>query len=54
MNYETFSKLWDIYVGESQCDVEITPTLQSLIEYGQGNKTKFEEIRKKLNFASVV
>ncbi len=55
MNFKRFSKLWDKYVTNrpkiesnriklvDSCSPE---TARALIEYGQGNKTKLEEVRK--------
>lgn len=49
MKYERFSQLWDKYVGERQKNSEITPTLQALIEYGQGDTSKIDAVREFLD-----
>lgn len=49
MTYNRFSELWDLFVGNLQEEVEITPTLQALIDYSHGDKTKLEAIRIELN-----
>ena len=46
MDYEQFSQLWDIYIPKNTKFICEPQTMQALIEYGEGNKTKFEEIRK--------
>lgn len=49
MNYEEFSKLWDIYIPKNVKFVCEPQTKIALIEYGEGNKTKIEEIRRFLD-----
>jgi len=49
MKYERFSELWDVYVGNLQKNSEITPTLQALIDYANGDKSKFESVKDFLN-----
>lgn len=49
MTYERFSELWDLFVGKIDNEMEITPTLQALIDYSHGDKTKLEAIRVQLN-----
>ncbi len=55
MNFKTFSKLWDKYVTNRPKINDSRPVLvdscspetaRALIKYGQGNKTKLEEVRK--------
>ena len=49
MSYETFSKLWDIYIPKDVKFICEPQTMTALIEYGQGNKSKIESIRKFLD-----
>ena len=59
MNYKTFSELWEIFVTNSpkvktKNPIPLSPscskeTIKALSEYGQGNKTKINSIRKFLN-----
>jgi hypothetical protein len=49
MTYERFSELWDLFVGDFQKNKEITPTLQALIDYANGDKRQLEAIRIELN-----
>lgn len=53
MKFERFSELWDALVTHKpnvgEPSHNMSPTcLHALIEYGQGNKTKINEIRKML------
>jgi hypothetical protein len=56
MDYNRFSQLWDALVTNRPKPVDAAPisngmaeyTAIALIEYGQGNKTKVNEVRKKL------
>ncbi len=49
MSFERFSELWNIFVGDKQKNSEITPTLQALIDYANGDKRTLEAIRVQLN-----
>jgi len=49
MTYERFSELWDLFVGKIEGEIEITPTLQALIDYANGDKTQLEAIRIRIN-----
>ena len=50
MTYEKFSELWDMYLGKRQIKSGMSnDTLIALIEYSNGNKSKFKAIRKYLN-----
>ena len=50
MTFEQFSELWNKYVGNRQRhEGPMTPTLKALIEYANGDKTKVQLIRSKLN-----
>lgn len=57
MKYERFSELWDALITHNPnvhpIQFEMTPTMESLIEYADGNKSKIESVRRFLN-ASVV
>ena len=49
MSYERFSQLWNEILGERVTKFDASEgTIQALIEYGQGNKTKIEAIRASL------
>jgi hypothetical protein len=61
MNYERFSQLWDALVANRPKPTDAPPisngmsdcTASALIEYGKGDKTKVNEVRKKLGRAVV-
>jgi hypothetical protein len=46
MTYKQFSTIWDIYIPSETKWICEPATMKALIEYGQGNKTKFKEIRE--------
>lgn len=53
MTYERFSELWDALIVNKPNAKPVTTnmnplTMRALIEYGQGNKTIINEIRKGL------
>lgn len=48
MKYEQFKKLWEKYIPADTQFICEPQTMQALIEYGQGNKEKFESVRKSL------
>jgi hypothetical protein len=53
MKYERFNQLWDALITNnpsvSPMKFEMTPIMEALIEYGQGNKTKIESVRRFLD-----
>lgn len=52
MKYERFSQLWNEILGERVTKFDASEeTIQSLIEYGQGNKTKIESVQEFLTKA---
>ena len=57
MKYERFKELWDALITNNPnvppIQFEITPTMEALIEYADGNKSKIESVRRFLD-ASVV
>ena len=57
MKYERFKQLWDALITDNPnvpvMKFEMTPTMEALIEYGQGNTSKLDEVRRFLD-ASVV
>ena len=48
MTLEQFSQIWDIYIPKDTQFICEPQTMQALIEYGEGNKTKIQEIRNLL------
>lgn len=57
MKYERFKELWDALITNNpsvpSMKFEMTPTMESLIEYADGNTSKIDSVRQFLN-ASVV
>ena len=52
MTYERFKQLWDEILGDRVTEFNASDeTMKALIEYGQGNKTKIESVRKFLTKA---
>jgi hypothetical protein len=53
MKYERFKELWDALITNNPnvppMKFEMTPTMEALIEYGRGNKTKIEFVRNFLD-----
>ena len=57
MKYERFKELWDALITNNPSvppiKFEMTPTVEALIEYAEGNTSKIDSVRRFLN-ASVV
>ena len=57
MKYERFKQLWDALITDNPnvpvMKFEMTPTMEALIEYGQGNTSKLDEVRRFLDAAVV-
>jgi hypothetical protein len=46
MKYKQFKKLWEKYIPSDVKFICEHQTMQALIEYGEGNKSKIQEVRK--------
>lgn len=50
MKYERFKQLWDALITDNpnvpKQTFRMTPTMEAMIAYGQGDKSKVEAVRK--------